>query len=105
MSVSGPGLLEVAAWRNRNAIVIHLVNLTNAMAMKGPYREFIPIGEQKVVVQIPALLSPGKTQLLVAQTEPKVERNGSTLAITVPSVLDHEVIAIDLQPAVMRTAS
>ena len=73
------------------------------MMMKGPFREFTPIGEQKVVVQIPALLSPGKIQLLVAQNNPQVERKGSTLTITVPSILDHEVIAIDLQQAVATT--
>ncbi len=105
LEVSGPGLVEVTAWRNRDAIVIHLVNLSNPMAMKGPYREFIPVGEQVVEVQIPALLSPGKVQLLVAQKEPQVERNGSRLRIRVPSVLDHEVVAIDLHLTMMKTAS
>jgi hypothetical protein len=105
LEVSGPGLVEVTAWRNRDAIVIHLVNLSNPMAMKGPYREFLPVGEQKVRVKIPMLLSPMKTQLLVAEKNPKVERNGSTLTITVPSILDHEVIAIDLHLAIMKTGT
>jgi Hypothetical glycosyl hydrolase 6/Beta-galactosidase trimerisation domain len=97
LEVSGPGLVEVTAWRNKDAIVIHLVNLSNPMTMKGPYREFIPVGEQKVRVQIPALLSPGKIQLLVSKRVPQVERTGSTLSIMVPSILDHEVIAVDLK--------
>jgi hypothetical protein len=105
LEVSGPGLVEVTAWRNRDAIVVHLVNLSNPMATKGPYREFISIGEQVVEVQIPALSTSGKVQLLVARKEPQVERNGSRLRIRVPSVLDHEVVAIDLQLDVMRTAS
>jgi hypothetical protein len=95
----------VTAWRNRDAIVIHLVNLNNPMTMKGPFREFIPIGEQKVVVRIPALLRAKKTQLLVSQRVPQVERNGATLSITVPSILDHEVIAIDLQFAISTATS
>ena len=75
------------------------------MAMKGPYREFIRIGEQKILVKIPAMLTPLKTQLLVAQKSPQVERNGSTLTITVPSILDHEVIAIDLRSAISTASS
>ncbi len=53
VSVTGPGLLDTTAWRNQDAIVIHLVNLTNPMAMKGPFREFIPVGEQTVKVRLP----------------------------------------------------
>jgi hypothetical protein len=104
LEVSGPGLIEMTAWRNRGAIVVHLVNLSNPMAIKGPFREFIPVGEQVIEVQIPALLSPEKIQLLVAQKEPQVERKGSRLKIRVPSILDHEVVAIDLKLAVMKTA-
>ncbi len=96
VTVTGPGLLDTTAWRNRDAIVIHLVNLTNPMAMKGPYREFIPVGEQTVTVRLPEGARAKKVHLLVAGTTPRVHHHGSELAVTVPSVLDHEVVAIDL---------
>jgi len=96
VEVTGPGFAEVTAWRNRDAIVVHLVNLTNPMAMKGPYREFIPVGEQTVRVRLPQGLAAKKTHLLVAEKEPRVEEDGSELTIRVPSILDHEVVAIDL---------
>jgi hypothetical protein len=96
VNVIGPGLLDITAWRNEDAIVIHLVNLTNPMAMKGPYREFIPVGEQTVKVRLPDGAHARKVHLLVADHTPRVQRHGPELAITVPSVLDHQVVAIDL---------
>jgi len=96
VEVNGPGFVEATAWRNQDSIVIHLVNLTNPMAMKGPYREFIPIGEQKVTVRLSEAQKFKRTQLLVAEKTPQTIHDGSTITITVPSVLDHEVIAIDL---------
>jgi hypothetical protein len=35
-------------------------------------------------------------QLVVAEKTPQTMRHDSTITITVPTVLDHEVIAIDL---------
>jgi hypothetical protein len=98
IEVSGTGFLDVTAWRNRDAIVIHLVNLTNPMAMKGPYREFFPVGEQKVKVRLAGGLQAKTAHLLVADSTPQVERRDSELTLTVPSILDHEVVAIDLLP-------
>ena len=37
VSVEGPGLFDVTAWRQKDSLTVHLVNLTNAMAMKGDY--------------------------------------------------------------------
>jgi hypothetical protein len=96
VEVAGSGFVEVTAWRNRDSITIHLVNLSNPMAMKGPYRDFIPIGEQKVTVRLPAGVSTKKTRLLVAEKTPEVQSTGIEMTITVPSVLDHEVVAIEV---------
>jgi hypothetical protein len=96
VEVSGPGLLDVTAWHDRNAVVIHLVNLTNPMAMKGPYREFFPVGEQKIKVCLPEVSQAKAVHLLVADKSPAFQRNGQELTIIVPSILDHEVVAIDI---------
>jgi len=64
--------------------------------MKGPYREFFPVGEQRVRVRLADGLQAKTTHLLVAERTPQVERSGSELTLTVPSILDHEVVAIDL---------
>ena len=66
------------------------------MAMKGPYREFIPVGEQKVRVHLSEGAHLRAAHLLVAENSPHIERNVSELTITVPSILAHEVVAIDI---------
>jgi hypothetical protein len=96
VAVTGPGILDVTVWRQKTSMTVHLVNLTNPMMMKGPLRELIPIGPQKVRVHLPDGARPGRIKLLAADKIPRVEQTGRYLTLTVPSVLDHEVIAIDL---------
>ena len=53
VTVSGPGVLDVTAWRQKESMTVHLVNLSNPMMMKGPLREVIPIAAQEVKVLLP----------------------------------------------------
>jgi hypothetical protein len=94
--VTGPGVLDVTVWRQRESITVHLVNLTNPMMMKGPIRELIPIGELQVRVRLSDGLKARKVRLLAAGKSPKFARAGRHVVVEVPSVLDHEVVAIDL---------
>ena len=97
MTVTGRGVIDVAVWRQRSSMTVHLVNLTNPMMMKGPFRELLPIGPLEVQVRMPSGARAGAVRLLTAETTPAVQRTGEgTLLVTVPEVLDHEVIAIDL---------
>ena len=96
LQVEGPGLLDVTMWSNATSTTIHLVNLTNPMAMKGPYRDFFPVGPLTVKVRLKGGAQAKQARLLVAGTSIPVERSGTTLSITVPSILDHEVIALEL---------
>jgi hypothetical protein len=96
IEVDGPGLLDVTVWRNQSSITVHLVNLTNPMTMKGPYRDFFPAGAQSLKLNLPAEIHAKQARLLVADTNIALERNGSAIALTVPSILDHEVVAIDI---------
>ena len=77
-------------------MTVHLVNLTNPMMMKGPFRELIAVGEQRVIVTLPAGARASKVRLLVADRDIPVERLGTRLTVTVPAIRDHEVVAIDL---------
>jgi len=95
VAVTGPGVLDVTVWRQRGSMTVHLVNLTNPMMMKGPFRELIAIGEQKVRVRLPDGNKARKVQLLVSGHAPRVEESAGHLALTVPTILDHEVVAID----------
>ncbi len=96
VEVDGPGLLDVTAWRNAGSITIHLVNLTNPMAMKGPYRDFFPVGPHTVRLNLPGRIREAHARLLVSEKSVEVSHSGSTLTVTAPSILDHEVVAIDL---------
>jgi hypothetical protein len=96
VEVDGPGLLDVTAWRNANAITIHLVNLTNPMAMKGPYRDFFPVGPHTVRVRLPAGVAAKRARLLAADKEVAMVRTGAAVSVTVPSIRDHEVVAIEV---------
>jgi Beta-galactosidase trimerisation domain len=99
VEVAGVGVLDVTVWEQKTSMTIHLVNLTNPMMMKGPVREFIPVGEQRIRVRLPEGTRPQRVQLLAANTTIVMRQDGEFLSLTVPSVLDHEVIAIDLKPA------
>jgi hypothetical protein len=77
-------------------MTVHLVNLTNPMMMKGPFREFIPVGEQRVQIHIPHNTSVKKVSLLVSDNTPDYQIAGKTITLSIPSILDHEVIALDL---------
>ena len=66
------------------------------LMMKGPFRELIPIGSQSVRVRLPAKTTAKGVQLLVSGLRPQYDVTSQILSVTVPSVLDHEVVAIDL---------
>ncbi len=94
--VEGPGILDVTVWRQRDSMTVHLVNLTNPMMMKGPLREVLPVGPQRVRIRLPDGLRPRKVQLLTAGTTMTPRVADGVLTVTVPSVDVHEVVAIDL---------
>lgn len=94
--VTGPGILDVTLWRQASSLTVHLVNLTNPMMMKGPVRELLPLGPQTVRLRLPEGTRAKKVRLLAADRSPRIERSRQYLSVTVPSVLDHEVVAIDL---------
>ena len=60
VEVDGPGVLDVTAWRQRDSMTVHLVNLTNPMMMKGPLRETIPVGPLTVRIRLPEGARPSK---------------------------------------------
>ncbi|MBI2929906.1 MAG: beta-galactosidase trimerization domain-containing protein [Verrucomicrobia bacterium] len=96
VTVTGPGVLDVTVWEQKHSLTVHLVNLTNPMMMKGPFRELLPVGEQKVRVRLPAGKTAKRVQLLESGRAPRAEKSAEYVTVTVPSILAHEVVAIDL---------
>jgi len=96
VTVTGPGILDITIWEQKQSITAHLVNLTNPMMMKGPYRELIPLSEQEVKIQVPAGKKVLGVNLLVSGITPEYKVIDGNVELLVSNILDHEVIALDL---------
>jgi hypothetical protein len=95
VTVTGPGVLDVTVWEQKHSMTVHLVNLTNPMLMKGPIRELIPVGEQSVRLCVPAGRQIAAVRLLRAGTAADVRYEAGNITVRVPSVLEHEIVAVD----------
>ncbi len=95
VTVDGPGVLDVSVWEQKNSMTVHLVNLTNPMMMKGPIREVIPIGEQRLRVQIPEGRRVKQAKLLAAGRSISFQAMGNSILLAVPSIAVHEIVALD----------
>lgn len=94
VEVTGPGVFDITAWRQKNSMAVHLVNLTNPMMMKGPFRELIPVSAQ-VKIKIPPDVTPAKVKLLVSGKEIYVKSEKKYLSLTIPEIADHEIVGVD----------
>ncbi len=95
VTVEGAGVLDVTVWQQADSMTVHLVNLTNPMMMRGPFRELIPAGPFQVGVHLPEGQSPRAIHLLHSKESPPYELAEGRLTLTVDSILDHEIVAID----------
>jgi Hypothetical glycosyl hydrolase 6/Beta-galactosidase trimerisation domain len=95
--VEGSGLVDVTVWRQARSLTVHLVNLTNPMSMRGSFREFFPIGPLQVVITVPDGKEVESVRLLRLDAKPKVTMEDGRLALIVPTVVDHEIVAVDLR--------
>jgi hypothetical protein len=89
-------MLDVTIWKQRDSLTVHLVNLTNPMTFRGSYRELIPAPAQTVEIRLPDGARAKKVQFLVQGGTPRTTEANGKLTLTVPAILDHEVIAVDL---------
>lgn len=94
--VKGSGVVDVTVWRQKQSMTVHLVNLTNPMMMKGPFRELIPISEQKVSIKIPDGTKVEEVRLLMSSQQPAFKVQDGWVSLTVPQIIDHEIVALDL---------
>jgi hypothetical protein len=59
-------------------------------------REFLPLPLQHVTVRLPGGAKAKRVQLLASGRTPRFQQSNGTITLTVESIVDHEVIAIDL---------
>jgi len=90
-----PGILDIACWRQHDCITIHLVNLTNPMLLKGPFRELIQMGPYRVRLTLPPDVAVKKVHSLATGSDLAPTLRDRELTVEVPSILLHEVLVID----------
>jgi hypothetical protein len=95
VEVKGPGVIDVTVWRQKESMTVHLVNLTNPMMMKGPFRELIPV-DQQVSISVPSGAIVNGVSLLVRGQKTDFKINEGKIIVNVPQIHDHEIIGIDL---------
>ncbi len=78
VGVQAPGVMDVAVWRQKRSMTVHLVNLTNPMMMKGPFRELLPVSAE-VRINIPDGKKVTGVHLLMSGVTPGFENKGGTL--------------------------
>ncbi len=96
VEVKGQGVIDVTVWRQEHSMTIHLVNLTNPMMMKGPFRELIPV-DAEVRINIQAGIKAEAVRLLVRDQKPDIEVVDNIIRLKVPQIGDHEIVAVDLE--------
>ena len=95
LTVEGPGLIDCHLYRQRDRLILHLVNLTSAGTWRAPIHELIPVGPLQVRVRIAEDMPASTTKCLVSQQQsPTAIENGWAI-IRIPSILDHEVIVLE----------
>jgi Hypothetical glycosyl hydrolase 6 len=96
VTIEGPGVVDFAYWKQDNSVTVHIANITNPMMLRGPMRELIPIGQQAVTIQLPKGAKPRRARLLVAGLTVPMKVEGQSVSVTIPKIVDHELVAIDL---------
>jgi hypothetical protein len=94
VSVEGRGFIESFAWETEAGFAVHVLNYTNPNVHRGWVREFYPIGEQKVRMQLPAGRKVTRVELLRAGKDIPFKTTGGAVELTISSVDDYEVAAI-----------
>jgi len=99
LQVAGPGLLDVAFWKQQSSVTAHLVNLSNPMMMAGSFREILPVGPQKVRLKLPGGAKARGVRLLVSGAKAEWRQVGAWVETTTPPIGLHEVVAVDTMEA------
>ena len=94
VEVKSPGVVDVTVWMQKSSMTVHLVNLTNPMMMKGPFRELLPV-KADVSINLPSTRKITAVHLLMAGTKPVYENKNGIITLHVPEILDHEIIGLD----------
>ena len=94
LQIKGPGLVDSHLYQQKDKLILHLINLTNAGTWRAPVDELIPVGPMTVRVQLPAGIRGNCIQLLVSKRPAKVATKNGWAHFELPTILDHEVAVV-----------
>jgi len=95
LRMTGKGMFDATVWKQKDSMTVHLVNLTNPMAMRPQMHELIPSPPQSIEVDLPSGHKVTKVHSLATEKPVRHTLTGKTLKFQIDSVLDYEVVAID----------
>ena len=95
VAVDSTGIVDVSVWRQKDSMTVHLVNLTNPMMMKGPFRTLYPVSAQ-VRIKIPDNKKVTGVTLLMSGIKPAFENKQGVISLDVSRITDHEIVGLDL---------
>jgi hypothetical protein len=96
VSVEGPGVVDLAVWRQASSLAVHLVNLTNPMMMKGPLREVLPLAAQKIRLRLPEGAKPRGARWLASGNAARFTQQNGWVETVSPAIGLYEILAVDL---------
>ena len=95
LQVEGRGLFDCSLYTQPGRVIAHVVNLTATGRMPIADDDLVPAGPLKFGVRLPGGVHGRGVRMLVAnKTATPVLANGWA-RVTIPSVLDHEVLVIE----------
>jgi hypothetical protein len=94
VTVTGPGVLDIAQRESDDGLALTLHNLTNPMMLKGPVRENLPLGPQTVTVEIPPGRTVAAARLVVAGQAAATHVQDGKLHVDIPAIERLEMLHI-----------
>ena len=90
----GAGLVDCHVYSQPGRVMVHLVNLTNEAAWRGPMDEFIPVGPLAMRIRLPRDIRGRAAKLLVSGATPAVATQQGWTTLEIPRLVDHELVII-----------
>lgn len=94
VTVTGPGIIDLAIRDNAGSTAVSMFNLNNPMMMKGPIRDNYPLPAQTVSIEIPQGKSLEKAWLTVADRAASFTIKDGRAECTVPAIDRLEVLHV-----------
>ena len=94
LKVDGTGFIDCHLYKQRNSLVLHILNLTNSATWRQPIHELISVGPFKVKIKLPSEVIGRNVKSLVSNQSVKANLAKGWVEFDVKNILDHEVMVV-----------